>query len=77
MKCPKCGTELLSPKAETVLNYMRKIAPTRGGFMFEGARPAYEVGTYIDDEITQLLTCGAIKPHDDPNKGWIVSDEWR
>jgi hypothetical protein len=73
MQCPKCGAALLSPKADQTLAYMRREAPKRGGFMFEGARPAYENGTYHDSEIDLLLACGAIRPHADPTKGWVVA----
>lgn len=72
MRCPKCNTVLLSAKAAATLEYMRREAPRRGGYMFECARPAYEAGTYRDSEIEQLLACGSIKPHDDPSKGWVV-----
>lgn len=68
---------MLSPKAELTLNYMRREAPRRGGFMYEGARPAYESGKYRDGEIDELLTCGAIQPHPDPAKGWVVSECWK
>lgn len=71
MQCPKCGNVILSPQAEATLNYMRREAPRRGGYIFEGARIAYETGCYRDDEIAQLLSAGAIEPHPDPNKGWV------
>lgn len=74
MKCPNCGHVILSRRAEQTLHYMQRVAPRRGGFMFEGARPAYESGKYCDDEIDQLLATGAIKPHPDPNKGWVVAE---
>jgi hypothetical protein len=74
MKCPKCGHVVaLSADAVATLNWMRQHAPRRGGFMYEGARPAYEAGTYRDPELDELLSVGAIKPHPDPNKGWVVS----
>lgn len=53
---------------------MRKNAPRRGGFMFERARPAYESGEYRDADLADLLSVGAIKPHADPNKGWVISE---
>lgn len=77
MRCPHCKNIILSELAQMTLDYMRRHAPKRGGFMFEGARPAYESGAYKDDELDQLLAIGAIEPHPDPNKGWIVSNEWR
>jgi hypothetical protein len=76
MHCPKCGAPLLSPRAEASLNYMRREAPRRGGFMFEGARLAYDRGAYRDPDIDELLACGAIKPHPDPERGWVVSERW-
>lgn len=77
MQCPKCGATLLSPKAEVTLSYMRREAPLRGGYMFEGARSAYESGRYHDHEIAQLLSCGAIEPHANSAKGWVVSEKWQ
>ena len=62
----------VSRDAANLLEYMREHAPARGGFMFEGARPAYEDGKYQDAEIAELLAAGAIGPHPDPKKGWIV-----
>lgn len=73
MKCPNCGHALLSPRAAATLAYMQREAPRRGGFMFEAARPAYEAGAYRDEELDQLLATGAIEPHADPNKGWVVA----
>ncbi len=72
MKCPNCGSVILSKRAQAELEYMRKVAPGRGGFMYEGARSAYESGEYNDDNLKQLLEAGAIEPHPDPTKGWIV-----
>lgn len=74
MQCPKCGHLILSPKAEATLNFMRREAPKRGGFMFEGARSSYEAGRYKDEELDQLLAAGAIEPHPDPNRGWVVRE---
>lgn len=48
-------------------------APKRGGYMFEGARPDYESGKYKDDILDELLAAGAIAPHPDPAKGWVVA----
>lgn len=75
MQCPNCGHHILSEKALATLAYMKWRAPKRGGYMFESARPAYEAGTYRDDEIAQLLACGAIEPHPDPAKGWVVKHQ--
>jgi len=72
MKCPHCGAQILSQEAEFTLNYMKRSAPARGGFMYEGARPAYENGSYKDSTIAELLAAGLIAPHPDPTKGWIV-----
>ena len=72
MKCPHCGTHILSRTAELLLGYMREEATKRGGFMFEGARQAYEAGTYKDDVLAELLAAEAIAPHPDPTKGWVV-----
>lgn len=72
MDCPKCGYRLLSDSATRTLAYMKREAPRRGGYMFEGARPAYERGEYYDKDLAELLSVGAIKPHDDPAKGWVV-----
>lgn len=52
--------------------YMKRCAPGRGGFMFEGARPSYEDGTYKDEHLDELLAAELIVPHPDPSKGWIV-----
>lgn len=40
--------------------------------MYEGARPAYERGEYKDADLAELLAVGAIGPHEDSNKGWVV-----
>ena len=72
MKCPHCGKVILSNDAALTLEYMRRNAPRRGGFMYEGARPAYEAGTYIEPDFDELLAAGAIAPHLDPTKGFIV-----
>lgn len=66
----------LTKEALLMLNYMRRESGGRGGFMFEGARPAFENGIYKDSQISELLNAGAIKPHEDPNKGWVVSHDW-
>jgi len=67
---------VLSKKAKVQLDYMRRMAPTRGGFMYEGARAAYEAGRYRDAELDEMIAAGAIKPHDNPNKGWVVCDDF-
>ena len=67
---------MLSRKSQVQLNYMRRMAPARGGFMYEGARVAYDAGEYKDDEIAEMLSAGVIKPHDDPKKGWVVCDDY-
>lgn len=76
-KCPTCGQQVnqpvLSKTAARTLAYMKKEAPDRGGFMFEVARKAYDIGTYHDAEITELLSRGLIAPHTDPAKGWVVT----
>jgi len=72
MHCPHCGKRMLSERAALTLEYMRKHAPQRGGYMFEGARVAYDAGRYQDSELDELLAAGAIEPHDDPKKGWVV-----
>lgn len=76
MKCPHCGHRFLplSERARSTLRYMIRECPNRGGFMFEGARPDFEAGIYRDAEIEELLRVGAIKPHEDPAKGWVVAD---
>lgn len=51
--------------------YMLRHCPERGGYMFEGARPAYESGKYKDAVIDELLRLGWIVPHADPTKGWV------
>lgn len=63
---------ILSQGAREVLSYMRRSAPARGGFMYEGARPALETGEYQDAALSELLTAGLIAPHPDPMKGFIV-----
>jgi hypothetical protein len=75
VKCPHCGRSDLSERALRELQYMKREAPKRGGFMYEGARLAYEAGEYRDETLTELLEVGAIKPHPDPNKGWVVASE--
>lgn len=75
-KCPTCGQLVppfgISASAARTLEFMKKECPGRGGYMFEGARLAYEAGTYRDAEITELLSHGLIAPHPDPTKGWVV-----
>ena len=75
MRCPYCGHQILSRKAELTLSYMRREAPKRGGYMFEGARPSFEAGIYHAADITALLEADAIEPHADPNKGWVVKGD--
>lgn len=69
--CPHCHKPILSPRALGELNFARDTCRTRG-FIWEGARLSYEAGTYRDAEIAELLAVGAIAPHPDPSKGWIV-----
>lgn len=70
--CPHCNKPLLSRDAQATLNYMIRECPKRGGYMYEGARPAYERGEYKDADLAELLAVGAIGPHEDSNKGWVV-----
>jgi len=71
LKCPHCGRSIVSEDALRDLAYIRKYAKARGGFMWEGAREAYERGEYVDTAIAELLAAGLIKPHQDPAKGWV------
>lgn len=70
--CPHCGRPVLSPRALSELAYARKHAPVRGGYLWEGARPAYERGDHKDAVLSELLLVGAIAPHSDPAKGYVV-----
>ena len=70
--CPHCGKPILSPRARAAYEYARRDAPKRGGYMWEGARQAYEAGTYQDADLTEMLAAGVIVPHQDPKKGWII-----
>lgn len=63
---------ILSSRAQRELDYARYASSNRGGFIWEGARPAFEAGTYHDDVLSEMLVCGAIEPHPDPAKGWVV-----
>jgi hypothetical protein len=74
MKCPRCGHVILSRDAERTLEFMRREAPKRGGFMYEGARVAWDKGEYCDRELEELLAAGAIEPHTDPLKGWRIPE---
>jgi hypothetical protein len=56
---------------ENLYDFMVRRCQSRGGYMFEGARPAFERGEYRDPEIAELLRRGWIKPHQDPDKGWV------
>jgi hypothetical protein len=56
---------------EMTYRYMVRECPSRGGFMFEGLRPRYESGECKDEVISYLLHRGWIKPHPDPQKGWV------
>lgn len=71
LRCPHCGKRILSEEAARTLRYMRENAPRRGGYMFEGARKAYDAGEK-DSDIVELLEIGAIEPHEDPTKGWVI-----
>lgn len=53
--------------------YICENAPARGGHIYEGARPAFEAGEYHDAYLREMLDRGWIKPHPDPDKGWIVA----
>lgn len=75
--CPHCGQPILTPRTMAILNFMRRECGSRGGYMFEGVRPAFEAGKYIDEAISALLKIGAIEPHPDPAKGWIVAEAWK
>lgn len=70
--CPHCGRPVLSPRALSELAYARKHAPARGGYLWEGARLAYERGDYKDATLSELLLVGALAPHGDPAKGYVV-----
>ena len=71
------GPLVVSPKSrdahdpEATYAFMVRYCPDRGGYMFEGALPAYERGEYKDAALDELLRRGWIKPHDDPDKGWV------
>jgi hypothetical protein len=58
-------------EAEKLYAYMMRTARHRGGYIFEGARPAFESGEYQDSGIAALLRLGWIVPHPDPAKGWV------
>lgn len=73
MRCPHCGQPVLSPAAQRELDYARREAPMRGGYIWEGARIAYEAGEYQDAELTEMLAIGALTPHPDPTKGYVPS----
>lgn len=70
--CPHCKKPILSPNAEAQLNSARNAAAARGGFIWEDARPRYERGEYPDTDLDEMLAAGAIEPHPDPAKGWVV-----
>ncbi len=70
--CPHCKKPILSPSAQRELDFARKAAPSRGGYIWEGARIGYDAGNYKDDTLRELLACGALQPHPDPAKGWVV-----
>jgi hypothetical protein len=65
---------VLSPTAQLELDYAKREAPKRGGFIWEGAREAYEAGTYKDEVLDELLAAGAIVAH--PLKGWMISQRF-
>ena len=71
VNCPHCGLRHITSSDLDELRYMQREAPGRGGYMYEIARPAFEQGKYRDAAIAHLLSCGAIYPHQDPNKGWV------
>ena len=68
-------TDGLSDRAYDELHYAKLIAPSRGGYIWEGARPRYEQGEYQDSVLDELLASNAIEPHPDPTKGWIIKLE--
>ena len=78
--CPECGSVVaqgVSRAALETLEYIRRKAPQRGGYIYEGARPEFEKGNYIDNELRELLDAGLIAPHSDPRKGWIIVQHMR
>lgn len=72
MNCPHCGGRLLSPEAQVELDYARTAAAARGGYIWEGARPGFEDGSYPDKTLSELIAVGALVVHPDPTKGYIV-----
>ena len=55
-------------------HYVTKRIGTRG-YIWEGARPAYESGKYHGGDIERLLRDGVIAPHPDSSKGYIRGDQ--
>lgn len=80
-RCPVCDQPLpigklgVSKRAAAEYFYMRREAPKRGGFMYEGARPAFERGEYEDRELEELLAAGLIALHPNPKKGFVVTNK--
>jgi len=72
---PQMRHVIISPKAEVPLNYIRAKRQAGGSCMRRS--PCYESGAYRDEDIAQLLSAGAIEPHPDPNRGWVVSEAYR
>jgi hypothetical protein len=75
-RCRLCGQTLPDPSRKPLtIQDIRKAtiiaAQERGGFIWEGARPAYERGEYVDHDIAEMLGRGWLVPHPDPKKGWI------
>ena len=63
----------LSPEAQRELDYALRVASTRKGrgYLWEGARPAYESGDYKDSILDELISAGFLVPHENPECGWI------
>ena len=61
------------PRALAELAYAAEHAPKRGGYIWESARIAYDAGKSIDPTLVELLNVGALVPHLDKTKGWVVA----
>lgn len=68
--CPETAVEYNS-RYEAEVAFCRQTL-SRRGHIWEGARPAFEDGSYLDECLARMLKEGVIVPADDPTRGYVL-----